>query len=141
RPTFGAAVSLDGDHGALVAAVLDPDGRPWLEVIEQRPGRSWLIDRIKALNDYGGGVAIDRRGPAGAVADALELAGVPLLLPTVIDYAAGCQDLFDRVTGPSPRLVHRAADQLDAAVDVAGRRRLEEGGWVWSRKRSTGDIS
>jgi hypothetical protein len=141
RPTFGAAVSLDGDHGALVAAVLDADGRPWLEVIEQRPGRSWLIDRIKGLNDYGGGVAIDRRGPAGAVADALELAGVPLLLPTVIDYAAGCQDLFDRVTGiPEPRLIHRSADQLDAAVDVAGRRRLEEGGWVWSRKRSTGDI-
>jgi hypothetical protein len=26
-------------------------------------------------------------------------------------------------------------------VDVAGRRRLEEGGWVWSRKRSTGDIA
>jgi hypothetical protein len=142
RPTFGAAVSLDGDHGALVAAVLDPDGRPWLEVIEQRPGRAWLIDRIKALRDYGGGVAVDRRGPAGAVADALELAGVPLLTPTTIDYASGCQDLYDRVTDPAgPRLIHRASEPLDAAVDVAGRRRLEEGGWVWSRKRSTGDIS
>jgi hypothetical protein len=49
------------------------------------------------------GVAIDRRGPAGAVADALELAGVPLLTPTVIDYAAGCQDLYDRVTDPPGR--------------------------------------
>jgi hypothetical protein len=111
RPTFGAAVSLDGDHGALVAAVLDPDGRPWLEVIEQRPGRAWLIDRVKALRDYGGGVGVDRRGPAGAVADALELAGVPLLTPTTIDYASGCQDLYDRVTDPAgPRLIHRAAE-------------------------------
>jgi hypothetical protein len=140
--TYGVAVSLDGDSGALVAAVPDEHGRPWVEVIEHRPGRSWLIDRVKALKDHGGGVAVDRRGPAGAVADALELAGVPLLTPTTFDYAAGCQELFDRVIdADGPRFIHRASDQLDAAVNVAGRKRLEEGGWVWSRKRSTGDIA
>lgn len=142
RPAYGVAVSMDGDHGALVAAVAGPDGSPWVEVIEHRPGRSWLVDRVLALHDPGLGVAVDRRGPAGPIADALELAGVAPLTPTTIDYAAGCQDLFDRLTDPGgPRLFHRDHPALDAAVDVAGRRRLEEGGWVWSRKRSTGDVS
>jgi hypothetical protein len=141
RPTYGVAVSMDGEYGSLFAAVADSEGRPWVELIERRPGRSWLVDRVKSLKEPGDGVAVLRAGPAAPVADALELAGVQLLTPNSIAYAAACQDLYDRVTDvDGPRLVHRASEELDAAVDVAGRRRLEEGGWVWSPKRSTGHI-
>jgi hypothetical protein len=140
RPTYGVAVSMDGEYGSLFAAVADADGRPWVEEIERRAGRSWLVDRVLSLNDPGDGVAVLRSGSAAPVADALALAGVRLLTPTTIDYAAACQDLFDRVTDTTPRIRHRTSAALDGAVDVAGRRRLEEGGWVWSPKRSTGHI-
>lgn len=144
RPAYGVAVSGDGAHGSLVAAVLDGEGRPHVEVIERRPGRSWLVDRILELKDRGVGVAIDRRGPAAPIADALELRtsyadGTPtgqleLLIPGTNDATAGCQDLYDRITHPGrPRLVHRAHEALDLAADTAVRRFIGDGGWLWKR--------
>jgi hypothetical protein len=134
RPAYGIAVAGDGSSAALVAAVLDGAGRPWVEVVEHRPGRSWLVDRVADLQDSGQGIAVDRRGPAAPVADALELRGVELLQFGITDAAAGCQDLFDRVTDPAgPRLLHRSHEGLDTAVDTAERRFVGDGGWVWKR--------
>lgn len=134
RPAYGAAVSGDGATGALVAAVLDPAGRPVVEVIDHRPGRSWLVERILELRDAGQGVAVDRKGPAAPVADRLELAGVQLLPLTGSDAAAACQDAFDRLTDPAgPRLLHRSHDALDDAIDTAERRFIGDGGWLWKR--------
>jgi hypothetical protein len=134
RPAYGIAVAGDGSAGALVAAVLDHRGRPCLEVIEHRPGRSWLVDRVCELRDSGQGVVVDRKGPAAPVADALELRGVELLPFGLNDAAAGCQDLFDRVTDPAgPRVLHREHEALDTSVDTAERRFVGDGGWVWKR--------
>jgi hypothetical protein len=141
RPAYGIGVSADGTWGSLWAAVVGPDGTPWAEQVARRPGRAWLVDRVLALRDAGQGVAVDRRGPAGPVADALELAGVELLTPGA-DYPAACQDFFDRITDPAgPRV--RLRDPVggaDEAADVAGRRMVSDGSWVWSRTRSTGHI-
>jgi len=144
RPAYGAAVAGDGAHSSLVAAVLGPDGVPVVEVVERRPGRSWLVDRILALHDAGVGVAIDRRGPASPIVDALELAttrsdGTPdgrleLLVPSLNDATAACQDVFDRITDPAgPRVLHRAHEALDVAADTAVRRFTNDGGWLWKR--------
>jgi hypothetical protein len=146
RPAYGVAVSKDGSMGALAAATTDAAGRPVVELLEHRPGRHWLVDAVTSLRDAGQGVAVDRRGPAAPVADALELAGVDLLPLNGMDYAAACQDLWDRLCddhaeAEGPRLLHRAHPALDAAVNVAARRLLREGGWVWSRAASTGDVS
>jgi hypothetical protein len=142
RPAYGVAVAADGSAGAVAAAVLGPDGVPWVEIIEHRPGRSWLVDRVRGLRDKGQGVAADRLGPAAPVVDQLELAGVEVLPLARADYAAGCQDLFDRVADPAgPRLRHRTHAALDDAADIAGKRLGGDGGWVWSRTRSAGDIS
>jgi hypothetical protein len=142
RPAYGVAVAADGSAGAVAAAVLGPDGVPWVEIIEHRPGRSWLVDRVRGLRDQGQGVAADRLGPAAPVVDQLELAGVEVLPLVRADYAAACQDLFDRVADPAgPRLRHRTHAALDDAADIAGKRLGGDGGWVWSRTRSAGDIS
>jgi hypothetical protein len=142
RPAYGAAVARDGSAGALVAAVLAPDGVPWVEVIAHRPGRSWLVDAVTTLRDAGQGVAVDRKGPAAPVADQLELAGVELLPLNVSDYAAACQDIYDRIlAGPPPRVHLREHEALDTAADIAARRTLADGAWVWSRNRSAGDVS
>jgi hypothetical protein len=143
-PAFGVAVARDGSAAAVVAAVADADGRPWLEVLAHRPGRSWAVDHVKGLvtRHPGALVAVERRGPAGPVADALELADVQLLKDGRPDYPAACQDLFDRIVDPAgPRLFHRRSESLDASTDVAARRFLSDGAWVWSRTKSTGDVS
>jgi hypothetical protein len=134
RPAYGLAVAGDGSSSSLVAAVPGPGGQPWVEVIDRRPGRSWLVDRVLALRDAGQGVAVDRRGPAAPVADALDLAGVDLLPVGLTDVTAGCQDLYDRICDPAgPRLRHRAHEALDTAADVAQRRMIGDGGWLWKR--------
>jgi len=149
-PVYGVAVyepRNGGDTtGALFAAVPDAAGRPVLELLEHRPGRAWLAPAVLALRDRGQGVAVVRGGPAGPVADALELAGVELLELSGTDYANACQDFWDRLCDGAarehgPRLVHRESEDLDGAVDVAGRRFIGEGAWVWSAKESTGDIA
>ena len=150
RPAYGVGVwePRDGGNvtGALVAAVAGPDGVPVVEVLEERPGRAWLAPRILELRDRGQAVAVDRKGPAGPVADQLELAGVELLPLTGLDKAAACQDLWDRLCDEGaltdgPRVLHRDHPALDAAVDVAGRRFIGEGAWVWSAKESTGNVA
>lgn len=162
RPAYGVGVwePRDGGNvmGALVAAVAGPDGVPVVEVLEHRPGRAWLKDRVLGLQERAA-VAVDRKGPAGPVVDQLELAGVELLPLTGLDKAAACQDFWDsfcdeQALQHGPRVRHRAehpepADpdeqlvpsRLDAAVDVAGRRFIGDGAWVWSAKNSQGDVA
>jgi hypothetical protein len=146
RPVYGAAVSRDGSVGALAVAVLGADGLPYVELLEHRPGRHWLAEKVKRLRDAGQGVVVDRRGPAGPVADQLELAGVELIPLTTLDYATACQDLWDRLCDDAaqsagPRIRLREHPELDAAALLAGRRLLREGGWVFSRRESTGDVA
>jgi hypothetical protein len=143
RPAFGVASNRDGTLTAVVACVVDDVGRPWLEVIAHRPGRSWAAGYVRERLERwpGASVAVLRASPAGTIADALDLAGVPVLAPTTVEYASACSDFFDRVTELQPRLIIRSHEAMDGAADVAGRRLGEEGQWVWSNARSTGDIS
>lgn len=149
RPAFGLGVAGDGTAGAVAAAVMGADGLPWVEVIEHRPGRAWLVDYgVERRRRWpGAGFAGDRRGPAAPVCDQLDLAGVELLPAAGGEYAAACQDIFDRITDPAgPRVRLRGATDaiqaaLDASADVAGRRHYGDGAWVWSRSKSGGDTS
>lgn len=170
-PAYGIAVwePRDGGDvtGALVAARRTLDGVPVVELVEHRPGRAWLTPRVLELRDRGQGIAVDRKGPAGTVADALELAGVELLALTGTDVASASQDLRDRLADRDatdrcedaelrqlgrlrsaaccdrhgPRVLHRSDPRLDAAADVAGRRFIGEGAWVFSARESTGDVA
>jgi hypothetical protein len=141
-PAFGVAVSADGAWGAVVAAIADTEGRPWVEVLAHRPGRGWLRDYVTDLHaKHGGEVAIERRGPAAGVADRLELAGVQLVKDGRPDYSAACQDFYDRITEDTPRIRINTHEALDLAADLAGRRVMHDGGWTWARTRSAGDIS
>lgn len=148
RPAYGVAVGDDGNSlwTTILAAVSAADGRVWWEVVDRRPGRSWAVDRVKRLQDKGQGVAILRTGPAAPVADQLELAGVELLTPSLADYTAACQDVYDRLTDrvawdeDGPGLVIRRHQALDDSADVAGTRGVGDGAWVFSRAKSTGAI-
>jgi hypothetical protein len=155
-PAFGVATAEDGAASAIVAVVHNADGVPVGEVLEHRPGRSWVVpvlERYVAQHE-GAGVAIDRKGPAGTIADQWELAGHDLLDLRTDSAANACQDLYDRLTrdeagqpldDESPRrILYRRSDHiaaLDEAVDLAGKRGVGQGSWLWSRTASAGDIT
>jgi hypothetical protein len=143
RPAYGVAAARDGSATAVASAVMGPDGRPWVEVIQHRPGRSWAVPYVQDLRTRGL-VAARRSGPTAPISDQLELAdGVDLAPAGVTDYAAACQDLYDRITHPGEvrPIAMRRHPALDDAMDVAGRRFTGDGGWVWSVTGSAGDIS
>jgi hypothetical protein len=103
----------------------------------------WVKEDPRRLAEWKASpVAVLRRGPAAPVADALERAGVTLLPMGDPEYAAACGDVFDRLTDAGGhQLVLRAHEGLDTAFDIAGKRLVGDGGWVWSRSRSAGDIA
>jgi hypothetical protein len=143
---FGVAVAHDGSAAAVVAAVADAAGRPWLEVLAHRPGRAWVVGFMRQFGTDAT-VGVLRRGPAAGVAQDLADAGFELPPLGDAEYTAACADLFDRLTdadarGPDgPRVRIRAHEGMDTAADVAGKRLVGDGGWVWSRSRSAGDVS
>jgi hypothetical protein len=118
-PAFGVAVAHDGSAAAVVAAVCDAAGRPWLEVLRHRPGRAWVVGYMRETFGVDVPVGVLRRGPAAGVAQDLADAGFDLPALGDAEYTAACADLFDRLTdadarGPDgPRVRIRAHEGMD----------------------------
>jgi hypothetical protein len=122
---FGVAVSADRGWSAVAAG--DASGR--VELVEHRPGVSWVSGRVAELvARHSGTVARDGLGPASTLPldGARDLDGP--------DMAAACSQLFDEVVDaalPSIRVRHHPA--LSAAVAGVARQPRGER-WVWSRR-------
>ena len=139
---MAAAVDCAPEQSATAIVVAgEHAGRITLELIDHRPGTGWAVDRLAELVDHWPieTVAIDRAGPAGALFDELELAGVPLSTPTLRDVAAAAARLVEavRIGTVAPR-PHPA---FDAAVAAARRRPAGDGSWTFSRLGSRADVA
>jgi len=112
-----------------------------VELVDHRPGTGWVAARIVELTDTWGlaRVAIDRAGPAGALWTELQIAGVPVIDPTLRDVAAAAAQFVEAVR--TDRLRHRPAAELDAAVAGARRRPVGDGSWTFSRVGSATDVA
>jgi len=136
------AVALDRRDACIAAAWRDVEHGPVrVDVIDHRPGTSWLVDRITDLEQRWQLVApvgYDGIGPAGYVADELRRRGVKLEATTTADYTAACAGLLADVTDNN--LTHPGAASLDAAVAAAGKRPIGDR-WVWGRQQSDGCIA
>ncbi|MFD6394371.1 terminase [Nocardia sp. NPDC060259] len=126
RPAFGVAVSIDRDETAIVAAA-PVDGVPVLELVDVRPGWRWAIDRVPQLAaaHLHHGVAIDRHGPSGALADELDVAGVELAKIGTREVCAAAAQLVDGIDPPegAPAIVHVRTDAaFDAAAEILAKR-------------------
>lgn len=116
------------------------DGKTHLEVIEQRSGVKWIVERLVELRDKWGPVAVtlDPSGPAGALVAELEQAGVELTLPTGRQYAQACGAFFDDIV--EPRLAHLDDKILNSAVAGTVKKNREDL-FVWDRRRPEHDVS
>lgn len=133
---YGAARAADGSHVVLSAAAIV--GQVVVaEVLDVLPVfgaeqaiRSWLD---------GASVAVDPTGPSATLADKLGRAKVKVLDQTGRETSAAVDEVLDGLESGEFRF--RRHDVLDAAVKVAGTRRVGDGGKAWARVKSTAPIA
>jgi phage terminase large subunit-like protein len=142
-PVGGLSFALDvaPDRGSASIAVAGRSGRGGIhvEVIDHRPGTSWLAGRaLEVQEKWGGKVAIAVGSPAWSLETDLVEAGVELEPVSTVEHSQACGGLFDDIV--DGRLRQIGQPELDAAVDGADRRNYGDA-WLWSRRTSIADIS
>lgn len=146
---FGAATGVDGIDTSIVAAqhLVTPNG-PGIVVAMVKdghaPGTWWALDRLKALAEKypEAGFAIDRVGPSSALYDDAQRAGLRLIDLDSAKVTAACQKTLGGITNPNgPTLRHKPHEAFDSAAELATRRWISDGAWVFGRRASVGSIS
>ncbi len=131
------ALDVNPERSAAAIAAADMDGNG--ELIDHRPGVSWVVERVVELaKRWGGEVSLDAYGPAGSLADEIEAQGVKVRRLTSRDVAYACASFFDAVVDHKIRIRRNTA--LDDAA-AAARRRVTGDSWVWARRDTDCDIS
>lgn len=146
--TLSLDINPDRSIASIGASSRRADGRVHVEVLENRAGASWTVDRIAGITTSRktNGVVIDSGSPAAAMIPALRAAGVKVLEIGAREYAAACGGFYDAVVGkaengkPISTLAHRGQMNLRAAVE-AGRRRTLGDAWAWHRRTARSDIT
>jgi hypothetical protein len=138
-PSGQLAYAVDVSPGGRSAAVAMSDGTH-IEVVAHRPGMSWVAQ--EAADKGVGTLTLDPASPAGALVVPLEAAGIVVNQVTSREHAQACEAFRDAALENGLRYPeHPYCSVLDTAVAQADRRDSGDGGWLWSRKRSTVDIS
>ena len=132
-------VAADRSSAAIAVAGVLEGGRVVVEVVAHQDGVAWLTAGVKAARARFRGVPVvaDALVAASVVAE-LSRARVRVETVGARDHAQACGTFVDLLG--SARLNHRSQAALDAAVTGAARRPLGDA-WLWSRLRSTVDIS
>lgn len=148
RVCFAAAVGLDGADTAITATAV-VNGVKITEVIDHREGTAHALARIKELHARNGApFIIDAYGPASDLHDQVERAGVPLVPLNTTGVTAACSAVFSGVVPPpkapegwKPIWHYRPHTALDDAAELAAKRSVGDGAWVWGRRASIGSIA
>ncbi|WP_328941529.1 terminase [Streptomyces sp. NBC_00250] len=112
-----------------------------VEVIENRPGTQWVVDRAAELHEKWSPRCwvIDPSSPAGSFIKELEeRLGIEVVTPRARDVAQATGQFYDAVV--SQQLVHIGQAPLSVALAGARKRDLGEA-WAWARRGVGVDIS
>lgn len=147
RVALAVDTTPDRAWTAIAVAGRRADGLRHIEVIEHRPGTSWVVPRVLQLVQRWDpcAVVIDAAGPAGAFIAALGEAQatsgltIEVVTPSSREVAQAAGALYDAVMDAQD-LRHLDQDVLNAAVAGAQRRPLGEA-WTWGRRGTAVDIS
>ncbi|WP_406398799.1 terminase [Streptomyces uncialis] len=116
-------------------------GGTHVEVVENRPGTGWLLDRAAELHERHRPRCwvIDPGSPAGSlIGDLEERLGIEVVKPKAREMAAACGQLYDAVTEQAVSHIDEAP--LAAALAGAQKRPLGDA-WAWARRLVSVDIS
>lgn len=149
---FALDVNPKRTHGAIVAWGRRADGRGHAELVEYRPGTSWLVARCRQMNERHRPLVwvVDGKGPAASLIPELAEVGIVapavgvdpprgcLLVPSSAQVTASCAQLLDAVVEGS--FAHIDQGPLNVAVENAKTRPLGDA-VAFGRRISTVDIA
>ncbi len=140
QASFAIEVAEDRSWAAFAAAGRSTVGEfVHGEVVDYRQGTDWVATRaVELRSKWGGKFAVAKSSPAASLIESLRSAGCEVVEITSEDHARSCGQLYDAVV--QGRFRHLNQSHLNVAVRGAQRRDSGEA-WVWSRRRSTIDIS
>lgn len=127
-------------HSSIVAAGRSDMGLMMVEVIHARAGTGWLVEALTKLyaKHEIAEVVCDGFGPAAAIANRADEAGITVRRMDSGDYGKACGLFVDHVGERTLR--HIGQDELDSAIRGAKARPLVDR-WAWSRTKSTVNIA
>jgi hypothetical protein len=116
RPVLSVEVTLDRSKTVIGSAWV-VDGKPHVEVFEDRAGTAWVPGRVRELSDKYGvpRVVVDSRDTA--LTPDLEAAGVRVEKVSGVDRAAACSGLYDRVLAGT--VTHNGDPAVSRALSAA----------------------
>jgi hypothetical protein len=109
-------------------------GGTHVEVVDERPGVGWVVERARDLKERHGITrwVVDAGGPAGSLIPELERElDIEVIQPKVRDIAAACGQFYDAVVEQA--LSHLDQAPLAAALAGAQKRSLGDA-WAWARR-------
>ena len=110
-----------------------------IEVIDNGKGTGWVVPRLVELRRHDPlAILCDQSSPAAALISECEVHGLKVTPTTTREHIDACGSFFDDVKARG--IVHLGQASLNAAVNGADRREVTDA-WLWSRKRSSVDIS
>lgn len=137
---FGAAVSWDRCTAVIAACGYDSAGRPVAEIIDTRPGTTWVAARLAELTARHRPLTtlVDARSPASVIATDPVLTDV-ITVPDARAVSSGTAEFLSRVTAGTLRIRWDAA--VTKAFDVLALRTVGDLGQMLDRRRSSGSIA
>lgn len=136
---FGVAVAWDRSRAVIAAAGLDDQGAEVAEIVDARPGSSWVADVLLSLQAWNPrAIMVDARSPAAPIATDPALDHI-LTIPDARTVAAGTGALIDRIRSRSLNI--RPDAEVAAAFDALALRTVGDLGEMLDRKHSAGSIA
>lgn len=144
---FAVDVPPERDSASIAVASELADGRRHAELVDHRPGTSWVVERIVELDEKWSPqhIAIQPTSPAGSlmteIADALSEKRVPVLPVSGVHLSQACGAFLDLVNDGRLDVQQNHTAEMAAAVDAARKRELTDGGFVWNRRDASSNIA
>jgi hypothetical protein len=137
---FAFDVRPDRSRSVIAAVGRRSDGFIHVEIIDQREGTGWLVERLAELEErhLPAGIVCDGVGPAASLLPQLEQRNVTIEVLDTPQMGQACGMLYDAVEQEQIR--HLGTTDLVSAIKGAVQRPLGDR-WAWSRRNSSSDIS
>lgn len=148
---LAAETSPDGKWSCITAVGKNLFGQTHVEITgrgskwDYRPGSSWVLPRLLEIchEHNPTAVVINTRGPAGGMAQLLDLYGIRVISPTSAEYAQACSGIFQDIVPPrgvAANLVHINQPPLNTAVAATVKREVMNY-WMWDKRLTKADIT